>query len=187
MNDGAKMPLGRLGYILVILSVIITMAILLYPIKIPYEDIYSYEGVDCYINLDVNSSLSNVRDIINKHGLSSEIWYNRSSPDSSGEIVDYVYFSFNYSSTKNISGYIYNFDTENLTIKLHYYPDEHPDRYKTYKTADEARNATNSRYLAEKNNFEPDVDFIISIFNSEFGAYPRSVDYIQLIRHNILL
>ena len=169
----------------IVIVIIVCMSILFYPISIEQHDIiYTYEGVDCYITFDVNQSLSNVSEIINMHGFSSEIWYKRSSPAGTGEIVDFIRFSYNYSSLKNNSGYVYNFDTDNLTIKLHYYPDDHPDREKTYKTEEEARSLTYSRYLKEKLKFEPDVDYIISIFDLKLNSNPRSVDFVQLIEYS---
>lgn len=173
------------GTILVTLCIIIALILLLDLIKIDEKDIYSYEGVDCYISYDVNRSLSNISDVMNRHDFSYEVNYNRSSPDGTRKIVDFIRFSYNHSSPKNASGYIYNFNSDNLTIKLHYYPDDHPDREKSYKTAEEARNLTYSRYLTEKDKFEPDVDYIISIFNLEFNSSPRSVNYVQLILHSI--
>ncbi len=185
MGNRAKMQSVIKGTILVIFCIIIALLFLLDPMKIDEKDIYSYEGVDCYISFDVNRSLSNISDVMDRHDFSYEVKYNRSSPDGTRKIVDSIKFSYNYSSPKYVSGDIYNFNSDNLTIKLHYYPDDHPDREKSYKTAEEARNLTYSRYLIEKDKLEPDVDYIISIFNLEFNSSPRSVNYVQLIIHSI--
>ena len=99
--------------------------------------------------------------------------------------MDYIRFSFNYSSLKNVSACVYNFDTNNLTIKLHYYTEVRI--LYTDKTKEEVRNLTYNQYISDKSKFEPDVSYIISIFNSEFESEPRSVDYIQNIRHSILM
>ncbi len=167
--------------ILVILCITIVILLSIYSIPIPQEDIYSYEGVDCYISFDINRSLSNVSDVMDRHDFSYEVKYRRAFPDGTGKIVDFIRFSYNHSSPKNVSGYIYNFNSDNLTIKLHYYREERGE----YKTAEEARNATHSQYLNDKDKFEPDVDYIISIFYLEFNSSPRSVNYVQLILHSI--
>jgi hypothetical protein len=179
-----RISLVTLAITLILVCIIIS--ILLFPIRIDEKHSYVYLGIDCYISFDINQSLSNVSGIMDKYNLSSEIRYKRASPGGTGETVDFIYFSFNFSSSKNNSGYIYNFNTDNLTIKLHYYPDEHPDLYKNYKSEEEARELTYSRYLSEKNKFEPDEEHIISIFSLEFNSNPKSVTYIQVIDHCVI-
>lgn len=183
MNNRGKLSKVKLIIILILICIIIS--ILLYPIRIDKKDVYAYVGIDSYISFEVNQSLFEVNDILNMYGFTSEIWYKRTSPGGTGEVVDFIDFSFNFSSSKNNSGYIYNFNTENLTFKLHYYPDDHPDKYKSYKTEEEAIQLSHSRYLAEKDKFELDVDYIISIFSFEFNSNPESVAYIQVIDHYI--
>ena len=155
-------------------------------IEIREDDIYTYEGVDCYISFNETRLLSNISEIMEKNDFSYRIWFKRSSPAGTGEIIDNIDFSFNYSSSKNISGQIFNFNTANLTIKLHYYPDDHPELFKSHRTNEEAQNSSYSRYLEEKEIFEDDVEYIISIFNSEFNSNPQSVEYSQLIVHSVL-
>jgi hypothetical protein len=163
--------------------VCLIIASLLFRLDIGGDDAYRYEGVDSYIVYNETRSMSNITLIMDNYGFSYTEWYQRASPEGSGEIIDYIYFSFNYSTSKNISGQIYNFNSDNLTIKLHYYPDDHPDQYRAYQTYEKAKNSSHLRYLDEKKAFEEDVEYIILIFNNEFDSNHESVEYEQLIMY----
>ena len=184
MMSRNKNSMVKLAIILMIIGLIVALAAVLNQIKTDQET-YLYSGVDCYVYYNVNISLSNVSNIIDKQGFSSEIFYNRESPDDSGEILDYIKFKFNYSSIKNVSGYVYNFGSSNLTIRLYYYTNE--KIHYMDKTEEEVRSLTYNQYITDRNEFEPDVDYIISIFNLELNSKPRSVNYVQLIEHSIIM
>ncbi|UCG70202.1 MAG: hypothetical protein JSV09_04070 [Thermoplasmata archaeon] len=183
-DNKRKRPPDLIPIILAIIIISLLLAALFYPIDEPSEG-YEYTGIDCFLRFNVTRSLSNLTEIVERHGFTYEERYSRTSPGNQNEITDYIYFSYHHSTQKNISGYIYNFDSDNISIKLHYYPND----IMSYvdKTAEEVRNLTYSIYLIDKNRFENDVENIIQIFEPEFNITVSSEVYVQLVEHFIII
>jgi len=183
--DKKKMrPLDLLSILLAIILIFIVLFALFTPFGFKESEGYEYRGIDCYLRFNVTRSLSNLTDIVERQGFTFGEQYNRTSPENQNEIIDYIWFSFGHSTEREIYGYIYNFDSDKISIKLHFYPDEFISY--TDKTADEVRNLTYSTYLNDKNRFENDVDYIIQIFEHEFNVTVSSEAYVQLIEHFLI-
>lgn len=184
MNDSVKNKLRTIGILFIIFCIFIVLANLLYPIGIHPKDCYKYYGVDCEITFKGNQSLSNISQILDENGITLTILYNRSSPDGSGKIVDYISFSYPSGSRKNITGNVYNLNSDNITIFLRYYTEDIMSY--TDKSLEEVENLTLEQFILDKERFEPFVEHIISIFSVEFDTDPILVNYERFILHGIL-